>query len=261
MNSYNGGECMSKRAVSFLWVVFLSAITGAQTFADDATSKKVAWKISGQLEEACSCSAACPCWFDSLPTRMNCGGAQVIFIDHGRYGNVRLDGLAIGHFTQSPDNQTMMGSFGKWNFSYLYVDEKATPAQREALEAVGKIVLPYAGSGLTKIQYVPIKRVIDGKENKITVGEYSIIQGHLVEGGLGGHPKIVNPPGADPIHHEYFQGATTKLVYNDAGQNWNWKDTNYMRGQFTVDSEQYEKFTAGLAQKMADMKKMPDAAK
>ena len=78
---------------------------------------------------------------------------------------------------------------------------------------------------------------------------------------LGGHPKIVNPPGADPIHHEYFQGATTKLAYNDAGQNWNWKDTNYMRGQFTVDSEQYEKYAAGLAQKMAGMKKMPEPAK
>jgi hypothetical protein len=79
--------------------------------------------------------------------------------------------------------------------------------------------------------------------------------------GLGGHPKIVNPPGADPIHHEYFQGLTTKLAYNDAGQSWNWKDRNYMRGEFTVDSEQYEKHTAGLAQKMAEMKKTTEPAK
>ena len=238
-------------------------VAGICARGDDSTAaaKKVPWKISGQLEEACSCNAACPCWFNSLPSRMNCSGVQVIFIDRGHYGKVKLDGLAIGQFTQSPDNQTMMDSFGKWNFSYLYIDEKATPAQREALEAVGKIVTPYTGSALTKIQVVPIKRVSNGKENRITVGEYAIIEGHLVEGGLGGHPEIVNPPGADPIHHEYFQGATTKLTYNDAGQNWNWKDTNYMRGQFTVDSEQYGKYTAGLAQKMAEMKKMPGSAK
>ena len=126
------------------------------------------------------------------------------------------------------------------------------------MEAVGKIVLPYSGPALTKIQVAPITRAVHGKENQITVGGYATIEGHLVEGGLGGHPKIVNPPGTDPIHHEYFQGATTKLAYNDAGQNWDWKDTNYMRGQFTVDSEQYEKYAAGLAQKMADMKKMPE---
>ena len=40
-------------------------------FADDAAKSeaKTAWQISGELEEACSCHAACPCWFKSLPSR------------------------------------------------------------------------------------------------------------------------------------------------------------------------------------------------
>jgi hypothetical protein len=257
---------MNRRTFSFvsgiLFVILPALATSPRVLGDDLPgTKKVPWKISGQLEEACSCSAACPCWFGSMPTRMNCAGTQVIFIDKGHFGSVRLDGLAMAHFTQSPDNQTMMESFGKWNISYLYIDEKATPKQREALETVGKIVLPYEGSATTKIQYVPITRVISGKENKITVGGYGTIEGHLIEGGLGGHPKIVNPPGADPVHHEYFQGATTKLTYNDADQNWNWKNTNYMRGEFTVDSDEYEKYTAGLAQKMAEMKKTTEPTK
>src|SRR5438046_3791999 len=87
--------------------------------------KQVKWKISGQLEESCSCNAACPCWFDSKPTMPSCSGNQVLFIQHGRHGNVSLDGLAIANFVQSPENQTMMQSFGKWKFSYLYIDEKA----------------------------------------------------------------------------------------------------------------------------------------
>jgi hypothetical protein len=78
---------------------------------------------------------------------------------------------------------------------------------------------------------------------------------------LGGHPKIVNPPGADPIHQEYLQGQATRLAYTDAGQNWNLEGRNYMRGEFTVDSEQYEKFAAGLAQKMAAMPKPQGPAK
>ena len=257
---------MRKGIISSVSAVFpmilLSLAVGTCVLGDDAaTAKKVPWKITGQLEEACSCNAACPCWFNSLPSRMNCGGVQVLFIGKGHYGKVKLDGLAISHFGQSPDNQTMMDSFGKCNFSYLYIDEKATPEQREALEAIGKTVLPFAASGKTKVQYVPITRVAEGKDNKITVGGYSTIEGHLVEGGLGGHPKIVNPPGADPIHHEYLQGETTKLVYNDAEQNWNWKGSNYMRGEFTVDSEQYEKYNAGLSQKMAGMNKPPEPAK
>jgi hypothetical protein len=76
----------------------------------------------------------------------------------------------------------------------------------------------------------------------------------LIEGGLGGSPKIVNPPGADPVHHEYSQGRTSKMTYTDADQNWAWNNSNYMFGTFTVDDVQYEKYAAGLAQKMAQMK-------
>jgi hypothetical protein len=73
---------------------------------------------------------------------------------------------------------------------------------------------------------------------------------------LGGAARIVNPPGADPLHHEYSQGETTKVAYNDAGQDWNYPaGTNYMYGTFEIDNVQYEKYAAGLAQKMAAMKK------
>jgi hypothetical protein len=232
-------------------------ILTAATRAPAVESKHQAkpWKITGQLEEACTCDGACPCWFDSKPTKSSCGGHQVLFIEKGKYGRVSLAGLAIANAVQSPEGQTMMGSFGKWNFSYLYVDEKATPEQREALEEIGKVVLPYSGSPKTKIRVVPITRTIHGKEHQIAIGKVGTFHGHLVEGGLGGAPRIVNPPGADPIHHEYRQGKTTRFTYRDAGQNWNTKDSNYMLGTFTVDSDQYAKFSAGLAQKMAGMKR------
>src|SRR5882672_11344057 len=122
---------MRKRTVIFVAavsaVILFSLASGTSVLGDDAaaTAKKVPWKITGQLEEACTCNAACPCWFNSLPSKMNCGGGQVLFIEKGRYGDVKLDGLAIASFGQSPDGQTMMCSFGNWNFSYLYVDEKA----------------------------------------------------------------------------------------------------------------------------------------
>ncbi len=228
-------------------------IVAATTAAGDAG--KTPWKITGQLEEACSCSAACPCWFASKPTKMTCGGGQFLFITKGTYGEVKLDGLAVGSIAQSPEGKSMMESFGSWNFNYYYIDDKATPEQREALKAIGTTVLAGGASTKTEFRYVPIVRKIDGKEHTISVAKYGTFSGHLVEGGLGGAVRIVNPPGADPLHHEYAQGETTKMAYNDAGQDWSFSGSNYMFGTFEIDSAQYETYAAGLAQKMAETKK------
>src|SRR5437868_3520332 len=239
-----------------VFLVFLVAtMTIPPALSAPKEEKATKWKITGQLEEACSCNAACPCWFDSKPTRMTCGGNQVLFIQKGNYGNVKLDGLAVANYAQSPENQTMMKSFGKWNFSTNYIDGKANPEQRKALEAIAMTVLPSKnGSPNFETKYVPITRKIEGKDHIITIGNVATFTGHLVEGGLGGSSKITNPPGADPLHHEYAQGKTSKMTYSDSGQNWDWQDSNYMLGTFTIDSAQYEKYVAGLAQKMAKQK-------
>ena len=64
----------------------------------------------------------------------------------------------------------------------------------------------------------------------------------------------MNPPLADPTHKEFLQGETTKLVYNDAGQDWKYENSNYMYNKFTVDNKQYEKHEAMMAKKMSEMK-------
>jgi hypothetical protein len=239
-----------------LALLTLAALATPLAVGAPKQEKETKWKITGQLEEACSCNAACPCWFDSKPTRATCGGSQVLFIQKGTYGTVKLDGLAVANYNQSPENQTMMESFGKWNFSTNYIDEKASPEQRKALEAIAAVVLPSNnGSKKFKTVYAPITRKIEGKDHNITIGNVATFTGHLVEGGLGGSSRISNPPGADPIHHQYAQGKTTKMTYNDSDQNWDWTDTNYMHGTFTVDSDQYKKYVAGLGQKMAEKEK------
>ena len=234
-------------------VLTLGGVAGfafASSAADDAP--KVRWKVSGDLEEACSCRAACPCWFKSLPSRMTCDGAQIIFINKGRYGKTVLDGLALAEFVQSPEHQTMLDSFGNWNFDYVYIDEKANEDQRAALkELAAHFFAP--GAKKREFRFVPITRKIEGTEHISTIGEYALCSGHLVEGGLGGAPKVVNPPLADPTHRQYLQGETTKLTYKDAGQNWTYEKSNYMRNKFDTDNKEYEKFEAAFAKKMKGM--------
>src|SRR5436189_5580941 len=154
---------------------------------------KTPWKITGQLEEACSCDAACPCWFNSKPTKMTCGGGQVLFIEKGNYGNTKLDGLAVATMGQSPEGKTMRESYGNWNFAYYYIDENANPEQRKALEAIAGAVLTPGVSKKTQTRYAPIPRQIDGKEHQITNAQYGTCHGHLVEAGMRCATTVVHP--------------------------------------------------------------------
>jgi hypothetical protein len=245
-----------RNAFGFASAAMLAVIAAAQiAVADKPATETKPWKIVGQLEEACRCNAACPCWFDSKPSHANCGGGQVLFIEKGTYGTVSLDGLAVGMMGQSPNGQGMMESFGHWDFINFYIDEKANPQQREALKVIGHTVMAGGASTKTEDRITPISRSIDGKEHNISLGTYGQFHGHLIEGGLGGAVKITNPPGADPLHHEYNQGLTTTMAYTDAGQNWSFQNSNYMFGTFEIDNAQYEKYAAGLAQKMGAPKK------
>src|ERR1700720_2098281 len=146
----------------------------------DEKTKATKWKITGQLEEACSCNAACPCWFDSKPTRATCGGNQVLFIQKGNYGNVKLDGLAVANYAQSPENQTMMDSFGKWNFYQYYIDQYANPEHRQALESIAAGGLPSNNRSKNfKTFYAPITGMVEGKEPRITIGNGPTFTGLL----------------------------------------------------------------------------------
>ena len=222
---------------------------GADTSSSEA---KTPWKISGELEEACSCRPACPCWFKSNPSRMTCDGVQAIFVLKGHYGKTPLDGLGIAQFVQSPEGKSMFESFGSWNFDNIYIDEKANDDQRRALKEIAAHLFPAAAKS-REFHVVPITRTINGGEHSISVGNSGSFSGHLIEGGSSGAPKIVNPPLADPTHREFLQGQSTKLTYSDAGQGWKYENSNYMFNRFKVDNKQYEKFEAEMARKMAHL--------
>jgi hypothetical protein len=160
--------------------------------------------------------------------------------------------MALAQFVQSPEHQSMFESFGKWNFDYIYIDESANEQQREALKELALHLFPPAAKA-REYRYVPITRKIEGDEHISTVGNYAVCAGHLIEGGYEGAPKVINPPLADPTHKTFLQGQTTKLTYSDAGQDWKYENSNYMRNKFEVDNKQYAKYEAAMAKKMGKM--------
>lgn len=94
----------------------------------------LAWQISGQYYETCSCDFVCPCILGQMavkPTKGTCTFAMAFQIEHGKYDAVVLDGLGFIVLGLTPD---VMGK-GNWSVG-LIVDERATTEQRDAVTAV-----------------------------------------------------------------------------------------------------------------------------
>jgi hypothetical protein len=98
------------------------------------------WRIAGEYLENCNCEVLCPCLLGprnekggaaARPTEGHCDVPVVFRVRTGTYGDVDLAGThaALAVYTPGP-----MGD-GHWTCG-LYVDAAATPAQREALEAI-----------------------------------------------------------------------------------------------------------------------------
>jgi hypothetical protein len=92
---------------------------------------QVDWMIEGVEFNNCNCDYGCPCQFESLPDKGNCQGFEVVRIDRGHFGDVRLDGLCAALIYAWPGPIFE----GKGQMQTV-IDERATEAQREALKTV-----------------------------------------------------------------------------------------------------------------------------
>lgn len=131
----------------------------------------VAWQLSGDYFENCSCSVVCPCLVSAAapltarPTEGFCNVPLIFHIDTGNYGAVALDGLNVFVILSAP------GVMAEGNWSQAtYVDERASDEQTEALTAIftGAAGGPMAAfipliSKNLGVSKVPIAFRIDGK--------------------------------------------------------------------------------------------------
>ena len=91
----------------------------------------VDWRIHGPSLTTCNCDIGCPCQFNSLPTKGDCRAAMVVQVDDGHFGDVSLDGVRFGVLVAWPGPIHE----GKGE-AQPFVDENATPEQRDAVLAI-----------------------------------------------------------------------------------------------------------------------------
>jgi hypothetical protein len=88
----------------------------------------VKWTIRAREFVNCNCAYGCPCQFNALPTHGFCEAVAAMQIDTGHHGDTPLDGLRfVGIFRWPGAIHEGKGE------AAVVIDERATPAQREAL--------------------------------------------------------------------------------------------------------------------------------
>jgi hypothetical protein len=96
----------------------------------------MAWNLSGELVETCSCNMLCPCWFGQadlmLMDQGYCGTSLLLRVRQGSYDGTDISGqnaLVTLHFP----GPTLFDANGTGR---VYIDESASEAQQAALETI-----------------------------------------------------------------------------------------------------------------------------
>jgi len=133
----------------------------------------MAYHLEGRLLEVCNCRVLCPCWIGEDPDNGTCDTIVAWRIDRGEIQGVDVADRTIATIAHVPGNILQ----GNWRVA-VYLDERVSPAQEEALLAVwtGKLGGPVAE--LTKligevvaVEKVPISFEVHGGSGTIKVGD------------------------------------------------------------------------------------------
>lgn len=160
------------------------------------TAPTQSWQVSGTYFEGCTCTAMCPCVLLDAPTEGDCTAAVAWHIDSGNYGDVVLNDLNAALLAYTPGHMLQT----KWKVA-LYLDERASSAQQEALGAIfsGQAGGPLAALApligeVMGVKPVPIEFKIDGSKRSLRVSNLIALDIAAIEGQDGKLVTVENVP-------------------------------------------------------------------
>jgi hypothetical protein len=189
------------------------------------TASNVTWRIEGDYFEGCNCDSICPCIFKDDPDEGYCNVTLAWHIQKGTYDDkTSLDGLNVVALFHTPGN---MLTGPKWDIA-LYIDERATKEQNDALVAIysGKAGGFFAAASnligrILGVKPASIEFGVDGKRRWLRIGDLLNLQ---IEGTSGADPNqesvIVNPAFSAVPGSNLVIAKSSKYTYNDHGMQW-----------------------------------------
>lgn len=169
----------------------------------------MAWHMTGQLIDSCSCKLACPCILGAAqPDQGWCSGVILFDIQQGNSDGVSLDSLKVAFAIDLP------GDFMSGNGTVrLYLDESANAAQRSELEALfqGKKGGPLEAIAGLVTKWLPTQsariHTHMGDSPSITIGNVGQITLARVKTQDGRQTRLENPPALAPFGVQYHELA------------------------------------------------------
>ena len=182
------------------------------------------WRLKGEYFESCNCEVLCPCIVQGTsvkPTDGHCDVGLAFHIEEGDFNGTSLNGLNFlaANYTPGPMAD------GNWT-SAFYVDERANPQQREAMEQLlsGQMGGPAERwraltTDFKGISYVPIEFKVEGRTRSVTIP-------NVIDFNVEGITK----PGQDdalllvnaghPVNRDLYIAKGTRATYSDHGMTW-----------------------------------------
>jgi hypothetical protein len=196
--------------------------------------------LDGTLLEACSCGGPCPCWVGDDPDGGRCDSVNAYHIDRGQVGGVDVSNLSFVQVNQIPGNVLA----GNWR-AVFYIDDKATPAQQEAILNVfgGKLGGPLADvAGLVgervAVHFVPIEHRVEGGKGTLRVGE--VVEAEMAPyTDANGRPTTIHDTvfSTIPGSPAYLAKASHHRVnIPEYGMIWEFSGRNAIQGDFHFEA-------------------------
>jgi hypothetical protein len=180
------------------------------------------WHVTATVAESCSCTISCPCNFGGEPNRNPCEGNRLIAIKSGHYENVDLSGVSF------------LVTFTMRSWSKIYVSDKVTAAQQQAVEALLPIAFAGFHRGMLSLTKAPI--TMDITEKRVTfAGPESSVEMEVMRGFDGKSVKILNLP--NPAYQDYTQYRSVSHRHASDKAAWNHSGTNGFTSTMDVGSE------------------------
>ncbi|MEO8080757.1 MAG: DUF1326 domain-containing protein, partial [Caldimonas sp.] len=177
--------------------------------------------------------------FTSPPTEGECTALVAWHIDKGRFGDTTLDGLNVALAVHAPG--TMVAT--KWKVA-AYFDDKASPAQNDALHAIfgGKagghpaVLASFIGE-MVGAANVPMHYHADGRKSSLSIPKVAEASIEALEGQGGepitieGHPLCIAPGKAATV------ARSSDTTYSDHGWKWKFSGRSGLMSGFAYRSE------------------------
>ena len=152
------------------------------------------WFFDADYLQSCNCDYGCPCEFSAPPSPGFCEGMGVWRIDQGEYDGLSLKGTGLAFAAKWP------GAIHEGNGTVLlFVDEKASQEQRDALLAIGSgqagglpfEILATTFSTLLEPRFVPFDFHLDGLKSSVRLSDGFQIALEPIKNPVTGEPEQV----------------------------------------------------------------------